>query len=443
MYKFTASDATERHKGLSESLVSAWVKAANAVLAKLISQGKVDDAKTQGMAAAKADAAVKQSPSAAASESVYESLEGVGATVDTEANVIRGVKVIGTRSKNGRDYPPAVLQSAVAHYEGVAVNIDHPAKPGDSRSIRDRFGVIRNASFKADGVYGDLHFNPKHSVAEQVTWAAKNDPSTLGLSHNAGLKLGKTAANGRQQVESIQSVRSVDLVANPATTNGFFEQEDPFGAGIDEDVSEGLLRDKGDVDRIISAASSLLSDLQYGRESALTPAERKSRAIEIANDIINEFSGNSASEGGDVDIKTLTLEELRTKRPDLITALESEQSESSELEQLRAVNATLLAEKQAHELTESINSELIEAGLNPADEREVSPAFRKQLERCESIEERAELITDRVAVVGESDEYPVSYTKPVTAEQAAKKPKTTPVTESHKQTTQSMASLYR
>jgi hypothetical protein len=63
-----------------------------------------------------------------------------GFTVDREASLIRGVKLIGFESLNGRDYPPEVLRADVAKYEGVRVNIDHPDQPTHSRSMRDRFG---------------------------------------------------------------------------------------------------------------------------------------------------------------------------------------------------------------------------------------------------------------------------------------------------------------
>ncbi len=52
-------------------------------------------------------------------------------------------------------------------------------------------------------------------------WDAQHAPENVGLSHNV---LAHTSRQGEQLfVESIEHVQSVDLVADPATTNGLFE----------------------------------------------------------------------------------------------------------------------------------------------------------------------------------------------------------------------------
>lgn len=61
-------------------------------------------------------------------------VEGLSSSVrvDRDSGVIRGVKLIGFESKNGRTYPPSVLKGAVHLYEGAKVNIDHPERdPGE------------------------------------------------------------------------------------------------------------------------------------------------------------------------------------------------------------------------------------------------------------------------------------------------------------------------
>ena len=61
--------------------------------------------------------------------------------MDRDAGVIRGVKLLGWASANGREYLPAGVDPAL--YEGRVVNIDHAAS-GKSASARDRF---RTASY--------------------------------------------------------------------------------------------------------------------------------------------------------------------------------------------------------------------------------------------------------------------------------------------------------
>lgn len=143
------------------------------------------------------------------------------ASIDRARSVIRGVKILGLESRNGRTYPLATLQRAAGLYEGARVNVDHPAKPGEVRSYADRFGSLSDVNVKPTGLYGNLSFNPKHSLAEQFLWDAENCPTNCGLSHNViGAVVTK---NGRKVVESIDKVLSVDLVADPATVGGLFE----------------------------------------------------------------------------------------------------------------------------------------------------------------------------------------------------------------------------
>ena len=146
---------------------------------------------------------------------------------DPSTGVIRGVKLLGLRSKNGRTYPESTLRRAISLYEGAKVNVNHPhGDPLSTRDYRDRLGVIRNVCLKpTEGLFGDLHFNPKHALAEQIAWDAEHSPENLGLSHNV---LAQTTRRGEQLiVEAITRVQSVDLVADPATTSGLYESIEP------------------------------------------------------------------------------------------------------------------------------------------------------------------------------------------------------------------------
>jgi len=143
-----------------------------------------------------------------------------------DGNVIRGVKLLGLTSSNGREYPKETVARAAPLYEGAKVNVDHPrGSPGTPRGYGDRIGSIQNVHVEPDGLYGDLHANPKHALFEQLAWDAKHCPGAVGLSHNIQ---GRTTrrSNGVVVVEEITRVQSVDLVADPATTHGLFEHRD-------------------------------------------------------------------------------------------------------------------------------------------------------------------------------------------------------------------------
>ena len=147
---------------------------------------------------------------------------GVG-SVDRAAGVLKNVKVLGLESRNGRRYDPAAVKAAVSLYEGCPVGIDHARENG--RSYKDRFGVLRNARYvENDGLRADLHFNVKHPMAEQVLFDAEQAPQNVGLSHDVDAQMGR-GTDGKPMVTAIRKVNSVDLVANPATTNGLFESD--------------------------------------------------------------------------------------------------------------------------------------------------------------------------------------------------------------------------
>lgn len=142
--------------------------------------------------------------------------------IDKENGVVSGVKILGVKSRNNRVYPLATLRDAAPLYENAKVNVNHPdGSPTESRKYQDRVGSIKNVTLQENGLYGDFHFNPKHPLAEQMLWDAERAPENFGFSHNVEAVV--RLENGAQVVDKIVRVRSVDLVADPATTSGLFE----------------------------------------------------------------------------------------------------------------------------------------------------------------------------------------------------------------------------
>jgi hypothetical protein len=156
---------------------------------------------------------------------------GLQPRVDRQAGVIAGVKVLGLASRNGRRYRKECIDGAVPLYEGAKVNVDHPrGDPAAPRDYRDRLGLLRNVRSCDDGLYADLHFNPKHPLAEQLAWDAQHAPYNVGLSHNVQAR---TSRQGNDTVvEQIVYVHSVDLVADPATTCGLFEGQSAWAGCV-------------------------------------------------------------------------------------------------------------------------------------------------------------------------------------------------------------------
>jgi len=149
---------------------------------------------------------------------------GLSMRVDRQNGVLRGVKILGMESRNGRTYLLDALARAAQLYEGAKVNVNHPkGNPLEPRDYQDRIGVVRDVAVRAgEGLFADFHFNPKHPLAEQLAWDAEHAPENVGFSHNVQAR---TARQGDVVVvEEILRVQSVDLVADPATTRGLFEE---------------------------------------------------------------------------------------------------------------------------------------------------------------------------------------------------------------------------
>lgn len=135
---------------------------------------------------------------------------------------VRGVKILGWTSKNNnRRYLKEGVNPAL--YNNVPVNINHPTDEEKKlpRNYQARFGWIENPVARDDGIYGDLCFNPLHAITKDFVWWANNKPDKIGLSQNAYGDVWEGAND--EVVESVDEVRSVDLVSDPATTAGLFE----------------------------------------------------------------------------------------------------------------------------------------------------------------------------------------------------------------------------
>lgn len=146
--------------------------------------------------------------------------------VDADEGILYGVKLLGQTSRNGRRYTPEAMRAAVSLYNGRKSYTDHPDRESinEDRKFADWSGEFKNPRYvEGKGIFGDWHLRKSGEHFEGIIEAAQRFPHSVGLSHVAE---GESRMDGDTEIiESIKEVFSVDLVTDPATTNGIFESK--------------------------------------------------------------------------------------------------------------------------------------------------------------------------------------------------------------------------
>ena len=205
------------------------------------------------------------------------------ARLDRATRVLRGTTLITAHSANGgkrgRRYSDRALRQIAAMAEGLPAYLNHvPSEQAfRPRDVKDLIGIHRNVRYSpTEGkIVSDLH------VAEHQAALVFGLAETLGgVVGNSLVSRGGVRMEGDTEVvEEIVQVRSADLVTDPATTKGLFEQQEPV-QGLDEDAHERL--------------RCAVSGRPY-----LAPAERAQRnrlatAIRLGQPITEALSGGHA-----------------------------------------------------------------------------------------------------------------------------------------------------
>ena len=229
----------------------------------------------------------------------YVGLEAPSRKIDKENGVVRGVKILGTKSRNNRVYPIETLKKASPLYENAKVNVNHPdGSAAETRKYQDRVGSIKNVKFSENGLYGDFYFNPKHPLAEQLIWDAERSPENLGFSHNVEAVV--KCENGTQIVEEIKRVRSVDIVADPATTSGLFESLNQIKTTRCDDV---------DIQNLLKKIAALE-----------TQRDSSTQRFEIARKLLEQFANESDCDAVRLAFKNKAFLEILFESTDVAAA---------------------------------------------------------------------------------------------------------------------------
>jgi len=214
----------------------------------------------------------------------------------------------------------------------VSVFVNH-SLDNSPRDYRDHIADVRNVVASSEGLHGDLHLKQAHPLYEQILEDAESKRQSVGMSHAV---MGHSTREGKTViVEEITAVESVDLVANPATTNSLFEQAD-----------------------------------------------------------YHTSNPNNQDEDDTMSLEKVTEQELRKEREDLVEAIETPlKNENAELQ---AKVARLEAEAESKVHMETIDKMVLDAGLT---KETVGEKLLEVAYSTEDLDAAKALITERAEVV--------------------------------------------
>ena len=271
------------------------------------------------------------------------------ASLDTENRVLRGIAFLTERSRNGRLYTETALASTAQKLNGKKAFINHAMGMemfAGARDIRAVLGWHENGRVDGKTVRSDLHYLPHHS--EWFESMVANMADKVGFSVHGMGKITKEEGAEDETVEDMEQVFSGDLVSEPGSTTTMFES---------------------------------------------APAQAR-----------------ESTEEGQMDLTTITLEQLREGRPDLIRDVEQDFRETQdeaaaadklreEIKGLREENGKLKTENDEFRVKEKVREHhaLVEQCLAAAKlpEDVVTETFVDQLRAAENEEAIKALIDDR------------------------------------------------
>lgn len=258
-------------------------------------------------------------------------------SVDRDQRVIRDVSLLGRTSRNNRTYSSTAMREAAEQHNNIGVFLDHPTKTeererGGTRSVRDLAGRVTRATVEGDRVKGDIQV-AEGSEGDKILSLAEQMPGVVGFSHRAKGKI-RRGEDG-DVVESVEAVHGADLVTDPATVSGLFEQ-------IEDDTQQE-----------------------------------------------DEMDG----------LAELDADTLREERPDLVEQIRESEDEADlaeENQKLREELDRLRAEQAEREHRELVDDKIDESGL---PDRAVTDTFRESLMEADEEDKIDALIADRRELV--------------------------------------------
>lgn len=194
-------------------------------------------------------------------------------TINVDDNVIENVAILSQNSVNGRIYSDEVQVGALDLFENMKSFKDH----GDvyERKIDDLIGKFNNVKFNKNDhkTYGDLKLIENTNIATKLKEIAKSMPEVAGISIHVAAKY-HLDEDDTEIIDEIVKAYSGDLVIEPATTKGLFENVNKEKESDMEikDLTLELIRERkpsilSDLDETIKDLKETINDLKESNKS--------------------------------------------------------------------------------------------------------------------------------------------------------------------------------
>jgi hypothetical protein len=145
--------------------------------------------------------------------------------IDEEAGVLYDLVALGPVSANGRDYPESTQQAALPLLEGRQSFVNH--NKNSEPSAYDLLGVWQGLYVRESKTWGNFHYFKSHPLAARLVEAARRPELNRALGFSINARGRSVERGGRQVIESIEHVFSIDCVTSPATVSGLYESRNP------------------------------------------------------------------------------------------------------------------------------------------------------------------------------------------------------------------------
>lgn len=150
-----------------------------------------------------------------------ESISLFAPQVDRKTGTLRHCALLGQVSANNRFYTTKALETVRKLADQLKAFLNH-----DSRGVENLIGDFSNLVIENNKVYGDVSILESCKYRDMIFELAENKPHLCGWSIHARGLFGANDSEGREVVEDIVLLRSIDLVADPATNSSVWESKE-------------------------------------------------------------------------------------------------------------------------------------------------------------------------------------------------------------------------